>query len=204
VIRGYRPSDLPALRRICVLTGAAGMDATGRWSDDALLPDAFLEPYPALEPGSAFVLELDGVPAGYVVGTVDTREFVARWRDDWLPEARRRHPGRAPSAEERWLWDALLQPEGMLTPFVDECPAHLHIDLLPAAQGRGWGRALMRAFGARAVAAGAGGIHLRLDQANTGAIAFYERLGFTMLEPGTYGIASERLAAEPRSGPSPS
>lgn len=195
MIRGYRPGDLAALRRICVLTGAGGMDATGRWSDDDLLPDAFLEPYPALEPQSAFVLELDGAPAGYLVGTVDTRAFVRRWRDDWLPEARRRHPGSAPTADERWLWDALLQPEGMLHEFVDEYPAHLHIDLLPAAQGLGWGRALMRAFGAHAASRGAGGIHLRLDQANTRAIAFYEALGFARLEPGTYGIAAERLAA---------
>jgi hypothetical protein len=44
-IRPYRTEDLARLREICVLTGAAGGDATGRWSTDHQMPDLYLEPY---------------------------------------------------------------------------------------------------------------------------------------------------------------
>ena len=77
--------DLARLREICVLTGAAGGDATGRWSSDDLLPDLFLEPYTTYAPGWAFVVELDGEVQGYLVAVSSTPAFISWWRDTWTP-----------------------------------------------------------------------------------------------------------------------
>lgn len=176
LIRPYQPADLPALRRICLLTGDLGTDATGLFSDDGIVPDVFLEPYVTLAPETAWVVEVDGEPVGYLVSTLDTAAFSERWRREWTAEYRRRHPNPEPGsawldriADEAYFWiDAGY-------------PAHLHIDLLPEAQGRGAGRALMRQLGLAAIEAGVPGIHLVMSPENTAARAFYDRLGFEQL-----------------------
>ena len=58
-------------------------------------------------------------------------------------------------------------------------PAHLHINLLPGYQGRGHGRTLMTTFLAALRARGVPAVHLGVASANTGARAFYARMGFT-------------------------
>ena len=176
MIRKYHPRDLPALRRICLLTGDKGTDGTGLFSDDGILPDVFVEPYVTLAPDTAWVVEADGKPVGYLVATLDTAEFSSRWRREWTPEYRQRHPLPEPGAEwlDRIADDAYFWLD-------DGFPAHLHIDLLPEAQGRGAGRALMRELGLAAVAAGVPGIHLVMSPENTAARAFYDRLGFVEL-----------------------
>lgn len=170
-VRPYRASDLPDLRSICLRTGRAGSDASGVYSSDDLLPDVFLEPYVTVEPETAWVVDLDG-PVGYLVASLDTRGFVERWEAQWAPEFARRHPAVAPG--ERWLHEWRPVP-------VAGYPAHLHIDLLPSAQGAGWGRRLMGVLGAAAVEARVPGIHLGMARDNLPARAFYERLGFAEL-----------------------
>ncbi|CAN5130250.1 N-acetyltransferase [soil metagenome] len=185
MIRPYRPSDLAALRAVCVRTGHAGGDATGRWSSDALLPDVFLEPFVTLEPQTAWTVEQDGRPVGYLVGTLDTAAFAGRWRTEWSPEFAARHSRAADDPAEQWLRDFGYDPDWMLGPQVAGYPAHLHIDLLPEAQGGGYGRGLMRELGRAAVAAGVPGIHLGMSRDNLAALAFYRRLGFEELPYGT-------------------
>jgi len=70
----------------------------------------------------------------------------------------------------------------MVLPELAGYPAHLHIDLLPGYQGHGLGRRLMDAFLAELRARGVGSVHLGMDPANTGARAFYDRLGFAPIE----------------------
>ena len=180
-IRPYRADDLPALRRVCVLTGHAGTDATGLWSSDDLLPDNFLEPYVTLAPDTAWTVEQDGRPVGYLVATLDTEAFAARWREEWTPVFAFRHSRVAEDPAEQWLHDFGYDPSWMLGPQVEAFPAHLHIDLLPEAQGSGYGRGLMRRLGLAAVAAGVPGIHLGMARDNLPALAFYRRLGFREL-----------------------
>jgi ribosomal protein S18 acetylase RimI-like enzyme len=70
----------------------------------------------------------------------------------------------------------------MLVPEIaDRYPAHLHIDLLPSGQRRGLGRRLMNTYLDALRERGVPGVHLTMDPANTGARAFYDRLGFTEL-----------------------
>ena len=57
-------------------------------------------------------------------------------------------------------------------------PAHLHIDLLPVARGRGAGRLLMQRWLDRLRADGIAGCHLGTLAENTAGIAFFEAMGF--------------------------
>ena len=109
-----------------------------------------------------------------------------RYRAEWLPglAAKYEHvdPPTSPDEHMRHLG---FWPERMLIAEVDEYPAHLHIDLLPEAQGGGRGRALVETLADALRAAGIPGLHLSMDPANTGARAFYDRLGFTELPSST-------------------
>lgn len=191
LIRPYRIGDAAGVDEVCVLTGAAGGDARGLWSDDGLLPDLYARPYLAIEPETAFVLDEGGRVVGYVMGTADTPRFVDAWRERWLPELAQRwpEPPEPPVTAEQRLLSTAWHPERMLLTQTRAHPAHLHVDLLPDQQGAGHGRALVETF-CRAVAdAGAEAVHLGVDPANTGALAFYHRLGFTPIETrdgGTY------------------
>ena len=79
------------------------------------------------------------------------------------------------------------RPERMVVPELADYPAHLHIDLLPPWQGKGWGRALIAAFLDGLRAAGVPRVHLGMAEQNAAARIFYDRLGFvelTVPDPG--------------------
>jgi len=182
-IRPFRAGDEAALAEICLKTADAGADATGVLVDDDVWAAVFVLPYVARHPDLAFVaLTDDGRVAGYVVGTDDTRAFEDWFATEWWPRFAQRGP--QPVAE-------VTRQDGILThaygrragaePFGDRYPAHLHIDLLPELQGRGLGRRLIATLVAALRGRGATGLHLAADVRNTGAIAFYPRLGFTRI-----------------------
>ncbi|GAA1185170.1 GNAT family N-acetyltransferase [Pseudonocardia alaniniphila] len=180
VVRPYRPADRSALVDICVRTGDAGEDARALYPDPELLANIFALPYVEYEPQFAFVVDDGGQAVGYVLGTSDTPAYVTWLRREWLPALSRRYPpptGR-PATRAEGMIALLHQPERILVPEVAAYPAHLHIDLLPAYQGAGNGRALMTAFLAALARAGITAVHLGMASTNTRAGAFYGRMGF--------------------------
>ena len=64
---------------------------------------------------------------------------------------------------------------------LERYPSHLHIDLLPEVQGRGWGRRMMTAMEELLAAAGSHGLHFGTSVRNARAIAFYRHLGYEEL-----------------------
>ncbi|GLK15742.1 GNAT family N-acetyltransferase [Herbiconiux flava] len=172
-----RAGDRAAVLEICVRTGDAGRDASGLHPDLRVLTDRWATPYLDLEPALAVLATVGDEVVGYVLGTADTVRFAERFAahpSSLTPLERRKHAGR------------LLIVEAA------DLPAHLHIDLLPAAQGRGAGRALIEAFVA-ALPAGTAGVHLGVDAANTGAQAFYPRVGFRELRRDADGVLFGRM-----------
>jgi ribosomal protein S18 acetylase RimI-like enzyme len=124
---------------------------------------------------------------GYIVASPDTDVFERWFRDLWWPRF-----------SDRWA-----EPTSDLTPqdgllsyacsrnagtngYVTAYPAHLHICLLPEAQGAGWGRRLIETEQDRLRQAGVRGLHLVALSDNLGALEFYRRVGYTALpsEPG--------------------
>ncbi|XNQ41554.1 GNAT family N-acetyltransferase [Georgenia phoenicis] len=182
----YRPADRAALYEICLRTGNAGTDASPDHEDRELLGHVYLGPYLELEPELAFVVRAAGSPEplGYVVGTADTPAFEAACEERWWPPLRthyRAHPPRPGSADERLV---RVIEEGLHArgEWLAEYPAHLHVDLLEPARGGGMGRALLTRLFSALAERGVPGVHLEVVRANDGAIAFYGRLGFTVVE----------------------
>ena len=60
-------------------------------------------------------------------------------------------------------------------------PSHLHIDLLPRAQGRGLGRRMLEEVMDTLARRGSPGAHLGVSTLNRRALGFYQRLGFREL-----------------------
>jgi len=193
-IRPFRPGDEPALSEICLRTADAGSDATGIFEDDAIWGHIWALPYVERHPDLAFVVEDEnGTPMGYVVATDDTDGFEEWFRTQWWPRFANRWP--KPEAEVTRQDGTLLYAYGRGEKperYAADFPAHLHIDLLPQAQGQGAGRRLIETLFAALRERGVGGLHLVASAENTGAMAFYTRLGFAALpsSPGSsaYGM----------------
>ncbi|GII95111.1 GNAT family N-acetyltransferase [Sinosporangium siamense] len=190
-IRPYRPSDRDDVVDVCLRTGASGADATGMYSDDTLVADVAALPYLEFAPDLAFVVD-DGEHAlGYVIGVADTAEFIAWWERNWAPGFAERHPepgpptGHAPAITEEMLVWVGLHPEATRIREIADYPAHLHINLLPDLQGRGFGRRLIETFRRALAERGVPALYLGVDSSNTGALAFYARLGFHELRSST-------------------
>lgn len=178
VIRPYRPADHDALYAICIRTGDAGRDAAALYRDPRIVPDIFTGPYLHLEPELAYVMsDSQDRPVGYVIGTADTPRFVAAYQRDWTPRVAGRYPPGAQGRDAERIHE-LHHPEWMLRDDLADYPAHLHIALLPEAQGKGAGRALMDTYLKALRAEGVPGVHLSMSAANTSARAFYDRMGF--------------------------
>ncbi|WP_454110590.1 GNAT family N-acetyltransferase [Leifsonia shinshuensis] len=181
-IRPYRPADRADVYDICVRTGASGGDARGLYSVDDLIPDVFAGPYLEYQPDLAFVVDTGERVAGYVLAAADSVAFADWYDAHWLPGFRERYPlEKAPTPKERDAIGFGLDQHEAIVPEVDRFPAHLHIDLLPELQGQGFGRRLIRELLAALRERGVPGVFLRMSPANTGAMAFYRRLGFEEL-----------------------
>lgn len=182
-IRPFRPGDEPALAEICLKTADAGADATGVFDDDDLWAEVFVLPYVARHPEYAFVVETDDDRvAGYTVGAPDTAAFEDWFATEWWPRFAPRWP--RPEQERTRQDGTLIYAYGRRSgaePYGADYPAHLHIDLLPELQGQGWGRRLIATLEEALRAAGVPGLHLVAAAENTGALAFYPRLGFAPL-----------------------
>jgi GNAT superfamily N-acetyltransferase len=188
-IRDYQAEFLPDLYRICLETGNSGADASAEFTDSEVLGAFYAAPYAVLEPDLTFVLQDELGICGYILGTRDSLAFAAWMERDWLPAWRSKHPIPDPNDHDYQARMIRLIHHGY-TPYGCslEYPAHLHIDLLPRAQGQGWGRALMNTFLERLRSVGVPGVHLGVGISNLGAIAFYERLGFARLDENEYAL----------------
>lgn len=178
-IRPYRADDLDALYEICLRTGAAGDDATALVRDRALFGHLYAAPYGVIEPEHAFVVD-DGTGAavGYVVGALDTTTFEARCEETWWPALRDRYPARPGGTTLDDLLVELLHHRSLPAPGVLAThPSHLHVDLLPEVQGRGFGRRLLDRLFDSLRADGSPGVHWGVSTRNRRAIAFYRHLG---------------------------
>jgi ribosomal protein S18 acetylase RimI-like enzyme len=141
-------------------------------------------------PEYAWVVDIDGSVAGYVLGVADTSVFQRTCERLWWPALRTRYPlGTFPVGSEddnvvRLIHEPPIAPVALLHDY----PAHLHIDLDAPAQGLGLGRALIGTLLAALTADGVPGIHLGVSSANARAVGFYEHLGFDVLERSTGGL----------------
>ena len=188
-IRPYNARDLNAVYDICLETGDSGEDATAIYSDPDILGHLYAGPYVTLEPELASILTSqeggEEEVVGYILGVFDTERFNERYRLEWLPPLQAELPDPAGNPEN-WtpserLYSRIHHPDLSKPVDLSAYPSHLHIDLLPRAQGQGWGRKLIRTLLDELRRRGSAGVHLGVGRKNGGAVQFYQRTGFDVL-----------------------
>lgn len=201
-VRAYRPGDDEQLGPVCIRTGMNGGDATGSTLDDTLLPVNYIWPYPAFDPSLTWVVADGNDNAiGYITAASDSDAFYRWFASEWWPLWRSHfatliyRTGQGSSNDPALVRTQQLfhRAENIIDegqPYDAGYPAHLHIDLLPAAQAQGLGRRLIKLATAELRTRGVAGVHLGVSPDNSGAIRFYERIGMTRLAgPGhLYGL----------------
>ena len=181
-IRSYRPSDEAGTYEVCLKTGDAGQDATSLHVDPRALGNIYVGPYLSLEPQLSLVLEDEDGICGYCLGALDTPRFFHRFTTEWLPPLQALHPD--PTGDmESWspterIYQELHHPDLFHPEPIAEFPSHMHIDLLPRAQGKGWGVRLVGELLSRLRDAESPGVHLGMWARNERALRFYTKLGF--------------------------
>ena len=189
-ICAYQTKHWRDLYKICLETGDSGADATALYQHPDLLGAFYAAPYALFEPELTFVLEDEDGACGYILATANSQTFAQRMENQWLPPLRVEYPLPDPQDFSR---DASMirtihkgyqaDPQICL-----EYPAHLHIDLLPRAQKKGQGKLLMQTLFAALRSQGVTGVHLGVGSRNENGIAFYQHLGFTLLQTHPWGM----------------
>lgn len=185
-IRPVRSEDVGALYAISLATGLEGGDAAHLYDDPKLLGHIYAAPYAELEPQLALVLEDAQGVAGFAVGVIDTLEWEDRLEKEWWPRLRPLHPDPPEAFRDSWTqderrWSMIHRPRRTPAGVVGKYPAHLHMNLLPRAQGKGLGSKLIAGWRGIAVEHGAKGIHVGVNRANRRARRFWEKVGFAQL-----------------------
>jgi ribosomal protein S18 acetylase RimI-like enzyme len=186
IIRPARPADESAAYYVCLKTGNYGQDGEPFYQED---PDAlgriFVGPYLAFEPELSLLLEDGQGVCGYALGAFDSKKFYDRYEVQWRPGLCARFP--APEGDpSTWtrvqqVYDWYHHPDYFCPEPYEAYPSHLHIDLLPRAQGHGYGRRMLEQVMQALRERGSPGAHLGLSMVNSRAFGFYQRLGFSEL-----------------------
>ena len=178
-IRPATTADTDALFDICLKTADSGSDASALYSDPKLPGYLWAAAYLKLAPDFAFVLADDKRAIGYILAAPDTAAFTDALDRDWWPAVRRKVAGLVPSRPgDANILDRIAHPEPHAAWLFANYPAHLHINILPHAQGGGWGRRMIAAELEALRKAGVRGVHLGVAPDNERAKGFYRHLGF--------------------------
>ena len=178
-IRPYHSTDLSSIYRICLLAGFNGGDATPHLEDPDLVGHLFAAPYAIYEPSLCFVLTIGYQPCGYILGTRDSSMFNDTCEKKWFPELRKRYS--LPNKEDDTLeanFIRYLHCKQTTSKWNHDYPAHLHIDILPIAQNKGYGSKLIKVFLDQLNCLNVKGVHLVVSKKNQNAIGFYKKVGF--------------------------
>lgn len=185
-IRPGTPADRGGAYYVCLKTGDYGKDGEPFYNDD---PDAlgriFVGPYLEFEPEFSLILEDDLGISGYAFGALDSRKFYDRYDREWRPQLCRQFP--MPTGDPAtWSRPQMVHswyhnPDYFVPQPYDLYPSHLHIDLLPRAQGKGLGKIMLQQVMNKLRERGSPGAHLGVSEVNQPAVGFYQHLGFKEL-----------------------
>ena len=199
IVRQAVLSDLPYIYDVCLKTGDSGKDASALCNDPYLIGHYYAAPYLVYQKGVCFVAEYEKRPKGYIVAALDTAAFN-RWMENiWLPPLRKQFPQNDAVSYTKKEEDIISlihkqhYPADLMnqTPLTDY-PAHLHIDLLPVIQNLGIGKILMDNLFNELRKQNIPGLHLGVGLSNHGAICFYQKMGFDILQEHGWGYTMGR------------
>ncbi|KAH7930737.1 acyl-CoA N-acyltransferase [Leucogyrophana mollusca] len=187
-IRPATMADEDAMSRICLLTANVGTSAVDIVTFPKLPGHIYVEPYLCLQSAWAFLLVDDEKVVGYTIGAADTRAFEKDAEDRWWPPLREEYgkylqdPADVKPGDLEYI-KKIFSPRIAADATIAFASAHLHINILPEYQGKGYGRQLIgSAVRYLSSVEGPKGVWLHINPKNTKAAAFYKRLGFKSFE----------------------
>ncbi|TDK37491.1 N-acetyltransferase [Rhizobium deserti] len=187
-IEAFDPQYIGALFSISLATGHIGGDASHLYENSELMGLIYSAPYAALEP-SLVQLALDETgPLGFVLGAVDTDAWENRLETEWWPLLRSVYADPGPVPQPEWTLDQrrvhmIHHPTPVPAEIKDRYPAHIHLNLMPHAQGVGIGSRLLDGWLEVIAAASPEGVHVGVNRQNSRALRFWAQQGFTELAP---------------------
>ncbi|MDB5045599.1 MAG: GCN5-related N-acetyltransferase [Deinococcus sp.] len=184
LIRPIQPSDEGVVGQIAYQTGFFGHSAARYFANERLFARLWVGPYFGGGGFACLVAESRGEVLGYILGSPDpalygralrrvllrrTLAQVLPLRQTWASLPYLLRAGRYPSPHPDWK----------------QFPAHLHINLLPAARGLGLGKRLLAAHLEALAGAGVGGVQLSTTTENRAALELYRQFDFVPLARGS-------------------
>jgi hypothetical protein len=146
-IRGYRPSDRVAVRRLCCETGFLGSPIDPVYADRELFADFLTTYYTDHEPESSFVLEVDGELKGYLLGSrkpLLNQLYSFQQNIVLFVRALLRYPTYNDVSRRFIRW--IVVNGWREVPAAPSRTPHFHINLLPEARRVATTRALLSAY----------------------------------------------------------
>lgn len=153
LIRPYRTGDREAVREICRQTAYRNRGSAAVIEDGELFADYWTKYYTDEEPGSALVVEEDGIVVGYLLGCVDSTRFLRAMARRIVPAVLGRALWRLatfryrdPNSRRMLYW--LLRYGWQEDPSIplDRFPAHYHCNVLRQGYGKGYYTAMAIRF----------------------------------------------------------
>lgn len=173
-IRSFEEKDRENCREICLKTATDPQYVKSKELVCLLYCDYYLDN----EPDNCFVLADDEDSAiGYILSAEDHWAYDQGMKP-YLKKVRKLSFG-------QWLAHVVANLSDRL--MAKKYPAHLHIDILPEGQRKGFGTELIKTLEDHLKEKGVKGVLLGVGGLNTGAHRFYERNGYTLLR--NYGRA---------------
>lgn len=165
-IRRFRQEDATAVRNICFLTASGKRYQKNKDLVCALFCDYYIN----FEPSNCFVLTAENdLPVGYVLCAQNYEQYIKTFLENYYDKLK------SMSKTEAFL---KRHEKAFFKSVAKDYPAHLHIDILDAYQGHGYGKGLIRKLLDTLKTNGVKGVHLTVGVANKRAIKFYYKLGF--------------------------
>lgn len=180
LLRAANISDLPELLRVCLETGDSGKDATHLHKLPNLVGEIYVAPYVIHEPKFAYALLAGERVVGYLLGVLDTKAFEDVLLEKYWPIAKAKYQkidSELTPSDQELIKELNKQgfSDGSLTA---KYPSHLHIDIVEAHQGAGYGKSMIAFLLDELKLAGSSGVHLHMSASNDRARGFYKKFGF--------------------------
>lgn len=179
-IRPMMSADKAAVEHICIETAPPFLCSNDKRREYTLL--MYNRYYTRVLQHSFVVVDTNDKPVGYILCAPDYKSYKQDFYRNELADIRRLGIFYSISARSEVC---------SVSKYAKKYPAHLHIDILPAYQGRHIGKELMNALFHHLKEQHISGLMLSVSRENKGAIAFYEKCGFRVLSKGAglvYGM----------------
>ncbi len=166
IIRPYHEKDKNNVRNICIAT-SVGHDAPEK--EKLFILNLYCDYYIEQEPQNCFVLADENDDAvGYILCSENLKRYT---KNMCTYRSLIKSKG---IAKYLYSWGEIFAH----LPAATKCKAHMHIDILPPYQHKGYGTKLLDALKENLSAKGINSVMLVVNSSNKKAVNFYKKNGF--------------------------